>query len=92
MGGKAVSELARLSRDDVQLADALREFLETGAPFVVCEIDDVATERTGDFVVRYQVSDGLKVLLAAARARHGIPDNKVETVAEDLFFGHRNLP
>jgi hypothetical protein len=73
-------DLAQRSLNNEEIAKAVREFLESGAECVVCEIDGSAAVGAGDFVARYQLSDGMKRLVAAARARDGVADDAVETV------------
>ena len=67
-------ELISLARHDVDLANAVRDFLEGGLPFVAADVDNLTTSPTGDRVLTYHLPEQLKVLVAAARAR------KVEAV------------
>jgi hypothetical protein len=81
MGGAALRELASRALNNEETAKAVREFFESGAECVVSEIDGLAAVGAGDFVARYQLSDGMKRLVAAARARDGITDDLVQPIA-----------
>lgn len=76
-------ELRALS--DLYLFD-LHEFLrllsEAGAPTLSAYVDDKATDAAGRTIVRYQLSEGLRTVLLALRARH-LDANKVEGRAGD---------
>ncbi len=67
-------ELISLARHDVDLANAVRDFLEGGLPFVCADVENLSTSPTGDRVITYHLPEQLKILVAAARAR------KVEAV------------
>ena len=62
-------ELMSLARQDVDLANAVRDFLEGGLPFVCADVDNLFTSPTGDRVLTYHLPEQLTVLVAAARAR-----------------------
>ena len=62
-------ELMSLARQDVDLANAVRDFLEGGLPFVVADVDNFSTGPTGDRVLTYHLPEQLKVLVAAAGAK-----------------------
>ena len=62
-------ELISLARHDVDLANAVRDFLEGGLPFVCADVDNLSTSPTGDRVLTYHLPEQLKVLVAAARAK-----------------------
>ena len=62
-------ELISLARDEIDLANAVRDFLEAGLPIVRADIDNCSTSPTGNRVFTYQLPEHLKVLAAAARAR-----------------------
>ena len=62
-------ELISLARHDVDLANAVRDFLEGGLPFVCADVDNLSTSSTGDRVLTYHLPEQLKVLVAAARAK-----------------------
>ncbi len=62
-------ELISLARDDIDLANAVRDLLESGLPIVRADVDNLTTSPTGDRVFTYHLPDELKVLVAAARAR-----------------------
>ena len=62
-------ELISLARDDIDLANAVRDFLESGLPIVRADIDNCSASPTGDRVFTYHLPDHLQVLVAAARAR-----------------------
>ena len=64
-----IDELFSLARNDVDLAHAVRDFLERGLPFVCADVDNLSTSPTGNRVFTYHLPDELKVLIAAARAR-----------------------
>lgn len=63
------NELLALARDDKNLANAVRDHLEAGLPFVVADVDNITTSPTGDRVFTYQLPERLLVLIAAARTR-----------------------
>ncbi len=62
-------ELMSLARQDVDLANAVRDFLEGGLPFVVADVDNLSTSPTGDRVFTYHLPKQLKVLVATARTK-----------------------
>ena len=62
-------ELMSLARHDVDLANAVRDFLEGGLPFVGADVDYLTTSPTGDRVLTYHLPEQLKILVAAARAK-----------------------
>ncbi len=72
-------ELISLARHDVDLANAVRDFLEDGLPLVSADVDNISTSPTGDRVLTYHLPEQLKVLVVAARAK------KIE--AEDAPVG-----
>lgn len=62
-------ELILLARNDVDLANAVRDLLESGLPFVRADVNNLFTSSTGDRVLTYHLPEQLKVLVAAARAK-----------------------
>jgi len=64
----ALRELGQLLIGRPDMAKGLSDFVDVGAPWFRSEVDRLATEATGDFVVRYEASDALKEFLAAMRA------------------------
>jgi hypothetical protein len=65
----ALRELEALRLKSLDLPEALDEFVKTGLPLLVCEIDRLATVATGNLVFAYKVSDHLQVCLETVRAR-----------------------
>jgi hypothetical protein len=51
------------------LFSSIRLLSEAGAPTLCAQVNDVSAISTGHRVIRYQLSEGLKVVLSAFRAR-----------------------
>ena len=64
-----LTELRALARDDVDPAEALDHLAETGLPLLVCEVDQLGTDATGDHVFAYQLSDHLEISLGRSSGR-----------------------
>ena len=66
-----LSELVALSlRHRFDLFEYLRLLSEAGAPSICCEVDSSTAGSAGSRIVRYKLSEGLLVILAALRARN----------------------
>lgn len=63
---RGLVELARLNRFDLFVY--LRELNDLGTPILRADIDPEGASGASDHVVRYQLDNGLKALLAALRA------------------------
>ena len=67
-----MAELVRLSQlCGFDLFVYLRLLSEAGAPTLCGHVDDGTAVTTGGCVVRYQLCEGLQIILAALRARNG---------------------
>jgi hypothetical protein len=76
-----MKELMRLSRfAGFDLFSLLRLFSEAGAPTFCAQIDDGTAPSTGRRVIHYKLSEGLRVILSALRARN-IDPYKIESSA-----------
>src|ERR1700726_1354475 len=65
-----LDELIGLANDRTfDLFEFLRLFSEAGAPVFTCKVDDEAAGTTNSRIVRYQLSEGLRVILAALRTQ-----------------------
>lgn len=70
-----MDELGRLSKlHGFNLFEYLRLLSEAGAPTLCCEINEEPAIAAGCRIVRYKLSEGLQVVLAALRARNLDPD------------------
>jgi hypothetical protein len=65
----ALRELEELGLHNVDLPEALEELANEGLPLLTSEIDQAATEATGDMRLVFKLSDQVHVKLAAVRAR-----------------------
>ena len=81
-----VTELLSAAAEDVNLAESVCDFLDSGLPFVVADVDGFPADATGNGVFTYQLSEPLKVLLAAARA------GNLDSVGVPVGNGHDASP
>lgn len=75
-------ELTAYGRVVPYLGEALSEFLDSGAPPFTAHVDPAVAVPTSNLDVRYQLADGLHVLLAAGRAWNRHADDV------PVCFGH----
>lgn len=64
------AELLSLAGDDVNLAQSVRDFLDSGLEPIVLKINGLATDSAGDTVHTYQLAERLQILLLTARAKN----------------------
>lgn len=72
-------ELVALGKNDVNLANSLREFIDSGSPLFRTNIDGLAAVPTVERVITYHLDESLLVNLAAPRARKVHSDNVDES-------------
>lgn len=63
----ALHELGDFAVRSSEIANRIFRFLEVGAPIFRCEVDQIATESTGNLVAIYEPSNRLNAFLAALR-------------------------
>lgn len=81
-----MAELMRLSKlYRFDLFSYLRLLSEAGAPTLSADVDDVPAIPARGRVVRYQLSEGLGVILTALRARN-LDTDEIETGSREGCF------
>jgi hypothetical protein len=84
----ALRELGQLLIGRPDVAERLSNFVDVGTPWFRSEVDLLATNSTGDFVVRYEASDALKEFIAAVRA----PNRKLDEANSHAGIVSAHLP